>query len=747
MDRILPYPAQPNFGQDDAKHHLTGVRHTPLAPGHLADTYPPKSASDYIRAVRQRIWLVLIVAVPVGVIGTILILRMAPVYQARGTLTIEPPSQDPIVAGLIATDYHPQDGEEKVKYLPNEIGILRSAELANAVLAEPGIVYPPGGDPAQELANSVGTKHFPGSNRVEITMDGPDPARVAKTLHTWLIVFQRQAIREHDRKIQDAKSVAEESHKVTVAKLADLDTRIQLALIGSTTIGPGGRSLLEGRFETSNMVLMQKRVQFDNLQREARAAQIFPSQRGLGSSGDARAESKIAELEERLRQLDMRRDQQVRVMRPGLMPIDPATRAADAQANAILKQIATLRRRPELATGDPFDFFVQSAQQEIQSLEESQKELLNLYQSAAPNHQKFLGMLEERTDIRQSLVEAEKKLSSFEWLSRTPRDFIHIPDVIHPPVQPIKPNRPLYIAFSIVFGLISGIALVCMFEHMDQSVKVPEQLTVGLSLPLFGVIPRIRRTSEIQRGGHLWTAGAPGSVEADAYRNLRASLVGLQGPNGPLVTLLVTSAKAGEGKSTTALNLAATCARSGERTLLVDVDLRRPSLDPVFPDEDGLGLGLVDVLKDDLPWSRAVIRTDIGNLDFLPTGDTTKIPIEILGTREMRQLLASLAESHYDRVILDGPAILGLADCRMLGQMVDGALLVVRAGAMELQPLKRAKAMLEQSRVPIAGVVFNGLADDLQNWSSYGPEISGSSSVARLGSRRADVSALANANS
>ena len=114
------------------------------------------------------------------------------------------------------------------------------------------------------------------------------------------------------------------------------------------------------------------------------------------------------------------------------------------------------------------------------------------------------------------------------------------------------------------------------------------------------------------------------------------------------------------------------------------------------------------------------MRTDIPNLDFLPTGDTRDIPIEILGTLELRQLLIGLA-SHYDRVILDGPAVLGLADCRMLGRVVDAALLVVRSGTHEMRPLQRAKAMLEQSRVVIAGVVFNGLYEDLQNWSSYGP--------------------------
>ncbi len=281
----------------------------------------------------------------------------------------------------------------------------------------------------------------------------------------------------------------------------------------------------------------------------------------------------------------------------------------------------------------------------------------------------------------------------------------------------------MLLALSIVASLALGIGLVCMLEHLDHSVNVPEHVTHGLTLPLLGVVPRIRRTALTHRGGHLWTPAVPDSLDADAYRNVRASLLGIADRHGPIVTLLLTSAKAGEGKSTTALNLAATCARAGERTLLLDIDLRRPSLASVFidgpPNEEVPGL--VDVLRGELPWQRTVRHTEIPNLDFIPTGDTSTIPIEILGTLELKQLLLALSH-HYDRVILDGPAVLGLAECRVLGRLVDASVMVVRPGLHQLMTLHRAKAMLEQSHVFIAGVVFNGLTEDMNNWSSYGYE-------------------------
>jgi hypothetical protein len=102
-------------------------------------------------------------------------------------------------------------------------------------------------------------------------------------------------------------------------------------------------------------------------------------------------------------------------------------------------------------------------------------------------------------------------------------------------------------------------------------------------------------------------------------------------------------------------------------------------------------------------------------LDFLPSGDVAGVPVEVLGTRELKQALAS-ARGHYDRIILDGPALLGLADGRLLGRMVDGALLVIRSGTQTLQSLRRARMMLDQSRVPVLGAALNQMRAVELDW-------------------------------
>jgi capsular exopolysaccharide synthesis family protein len=357
-------------------------------------------------------------------------------------------------------------------------------------------------------------------------------------------------------------------------------------------------------------------------------------------------------------------------------------------------------------------------QRDVESLELAVAQQKNALRASGPQHQAFLALMEREDQLEELITTTEENKLKFETVAGTLKPPIEVNQRASDPVSPVRPNRVLNIALFTVLGLAAGLGLVMGRESMDRSVKLPEHVATGLTLPLLAVVPRLRRLARMTRGGHVWTPGWPESPEADAYRNLRASLLGHEPADRPHATILITSAKAGEGKSTTALNLAATYARSGERTILVDCDLRRPSLAPVFGVDPEIGL--VDVLRGEVPWQRAVAACDdVPILSFLPAGHLGGVPIEILGSLELQQLVSALARN-YHRVILDGPAILGLADARMLGRLADTTVLVVRAGAHELSPLRRAKAMLDQSRVEVGGVVFNALSDDLENWSSYG---------------------------
>ncbi len=681
-----------------------------------------KQPSDYLRAVRRRIWLVLLIAIPIASAGTLLVLRLPAIYSVAAQITIEAPKTDPAIRSLVGSgEMIVTDSGGSEKYVPSTLALLTSKSFLSSVLNDPQLGLPPSAfeatDPATEMITKIKTRVIPQSTTVQVTYEGRDPELITRILNHTLTKFVDRTDRKSRHAGEGAYDKASRALKDLGEELKKIDIDLTDLVQKNKDFGPNGQNLQEAEyemlrqrigFEQGQVASTQERIQFDALKpQQPSAAELATAQ-------------KIATLEEK-RQMPARRLN--KYMAANRDQGDAAIRYARAEVHEIDQAIARLRR-----TSVPPSTFNEDAAQQILSqkveqanaTEERAKTLMEEMRGSMPVYQKYTTLKVDRELKAKQIASLRENLSAFNIVNNSQKKPVEIIDMADTPIIPIRPNRLLYIAICIVFSMASGLGLVCLLEHVDHSVKVPEHLTAGLALPLFGVVPRMIRSSRNHRGGHLWTSGTPDSIEADAYRNLRASLLGATDDKGPIVTLLITSAKAGEGKSTTALNLAATCARAGERTLLMDVDLRRPSLNGVFPGQDH-DHGLVDVLRGDLPWQRTVVQTDLPNLDFLPTGDTRDVPIEVLGSLELRQLLLSLSQNHYDRVILDGPAVLGLADCRMLGRIVDAAVMVVRSGSQEIRSLQRAKAMLEQSQVFIAGLIFNGLCEDLENWSSYGP--------------------------
>jgi polysaccharide biosynthesis transport protein len=682
-----------------------------------------KTTSNYLGALKRRFWVVLAVAIPLAVTASIMVLRQPPVYVARVDIEIKPPELDQWLTTLVATESGRRDPSSQANYVANHEVRLRGRPLAERVVNDPTIApkvrhY---ADPAFELIlNSLLVQQVKHTNTFLVSLEGTDPTLTKELLECLLREFKKQTTEENTGTLQATKDYAEDNLTKLKATLKELDDRIMSSIAKSRTLGPGGRSILEEQYVNLSGLLSQKQLRLGEIHQQMLTTQYFP--RFEPDHETEARESKLAQLKIERHKYELILSRHLKNMRNPNN--DPAVLEAAAALDGVCDEIEELSQvKQKTAAANPTEMILEQYRSELDADREEHGKLLAQMRESIPEHQEVLTLFRDREEKARQKTKLEDRLAEFGIVQQAllSSDCVHIPASVTEPSVP-KGNKAMMIGLGLFASFGLGISLVCLLEHIDHSVKVPEHVTHGLTLPLLGVVPRIRRTALTHRGGHLWTPGTPDSIDADAYRNVRASLLGIADKRGPIVTLLVTSAKAGEGKSTTALNLAATCARAGERTLLLDVDLRRPSLADVFiePDSETEEVhGLVDVLRGELPWQRTVRHTEIPNLDFMPTGDTRDIPIEILGTLELRQLLVGL-EHHYDRVILDGPAVLGLADCRVLGRIVDASLLVVRSGAHHLMTLHRAKAMLEQSHVAIAGVVFNGLTHDMNNWSSYG---------------------------
>jgi polysaccharide biosynthesis transport protein len=724
MDGIVPFRGNPAASSHGTE--LVLGRHAMAAAPAIYPSNPAavKAPSDYLRAMRRRVWLILAVAVPLGIASSIWALRQPRIYQAIAEVTIEPPQYDPVLSTLVSHDIGRHDPHSQETYIPNLIAVLKSKMLAEDVVRSPGMASEVSqfDDPAQELIiKGLQVRPYPKTKMILVTLEGKDPTRTKKLLEALLSQFQKLAERDNLVKLEDTKIYANQRLEELRKGLATLEKEIIDDLTKNRTIGPGGKNIFEEQYINLGNMIAHKEMRLGELSQQMMFAQNFA--RPDFGPGEASREQRIAMLEAERRKALRFLEKDRRIARK--FSNEPAGREVARRLQEISEELTELRPTRTKKEGFTTEPLLERYSNDLEDARAQHESLLAKMQESMPAHQKFLSIVDERDRLRKAIAEMDEHIASFDILSQPQKNLVKIPSSVVEPTVPIRPSRVLYIGMGLIASLGLGIGLVCFLEHVDHSVKIPEHVTHGLTLPLLGVVPRIRRTPLTHRGGHLWTPGARDSIEADAFRNIRASLLGVADRKGPMVTVLVTSPKAGDGKSTAAINLAATCARAGERALLLDVDLRRPTLDEVFPadlEKEGNAYGLVDVLQGRLPWQKTLRRTELRNLDFIPTGDSRDIPIEILGTLELRQLLAALS-NHYDRVILDGPAVLGMADCRMLGRMVDVSLLVVRAGAHQLVTLQRAKAMLEQSHVSIAGVVVNSLSEDVQNWSSYGYDV------------------------
>jgi capsular exopolysaccharide synthesis family protein len=195
----------------------------------------------------------------------------------------------------------------------------------------------------------------------------------------------------------------------------------------------------------------------------------------------------------------------------------------------------------------------------------------------------------------------------------------------------------------------------------------------------------------------------PGGGTAEAVRAIRTKLL-FSGNWGEIRTLLVTSAKEGEGKSTVASNLAVSFAQQGVKTLLIDGDMRKPHLHHLFGKQREPGLS--DVLREAVQGVAAIVQTDVEQLSLLPAGKAPVSPAELLGGPALHSLLARLATA-YDLILVDSPPLLAVADASVIAAAADGVLMVVKAGASNRDMLDRARSQLEDVRARMVGAVLN----------------------------------------
>jgi len=350
----------------------------------------------------------------------------------------------------------------------------------------------------------------------------------------------------------------------------------------------------------------------------------------------------------------------------------------------------------------------ETQKQEANQLNESAIQYNLLRRDYESNRQLYDGLLQR---LKEAGVAAGLRNSN-----------VQIIDKARVPLRPAQPNIPRNITTGFFLSLAGGIGLAFLLEMLDNSVHSPDQVELVAGLPTLGMIPSgvrlnssygralkpLRASSQImpqQESVETISYLRPQSQSAEAYRTLRTSIL-LSSWGAPPKVLLVTSPLAQEGKTTTSVNTAIVLAQRGARVLMVDADLRRPSIHKAFgvPQRPGLSEYLTGNISEcpTTPWAQ------LPNLHVLPSGGSPPHPAELLGSAMMNNVLTEWRKQ-FDHIVIDTPPALSVTDAVLLSVQADSVILVIRSGQTTKQALRRARQLLAYVNAKIIGVVVNAM--------------------------------------
>jgi capsular exopolysaccharide synthesis family protein len=304
---------------------------------------------------------------------------------------------------------------------------------------------------------------------------------------------------------------------------------------------------------------------------------------------------------------------------------------------------------------------------------------------------------QELADASQFKQILQLKISSETTDLKLPKEsIVEIIDHAKVKNKAVQPNKKLYIGVGIVVGLLVGILLAFFIEYLDTSVKTIDDVERTLQAPVLGVIP--------QNVGFLLDEGAE-SPHAEAYRVLRTNLL-FSRKDDQLNSIAIVSAGAGEGKSTTVMNLATVFAQNGNRVVIVDSDLRRPTLHKMFRVTNSIGL--TNYLLKQNTLEEVIQTTSLPTLDFMASGKLPSSSMGILSSSQMKSLIGEL-KKRYDFVFFDSPPLMGVSDASILASEVDLTMQVIQYRRYP-QPMNiRAKQMIEKVGGNLLGIVLNNI--------------------------------------
>ena len=665
----------------------------------------------YWHVMLERRWLVITAFISVFILSIIYLVKAIPIYQATATLQINKESNSFMDIGAPIV-FNSNDQE----YLQTQYKNLLSRSLIESVVEDLDLKkderYSQAQDTVRAVQGDITISPVRLSRLVEVSVEHPSPrvaAEIAnKLLQNFLALNQDQ---KRDRALDSYNFLTSQvqglANDVRQARRAVFDFRKKEQMPSLEE----SQNTLKAQLDQANANYLQ--AQEEAVQAQQRLdtvnnliAEMKSENRELDISSipeiassviiqglridRARAQAELAKLEERYLE-------KWPAVKEAKEQIEEYTNRIQEQAQYELEALKTAARFSR-AKADRAKASYELAQREMSRLNELKVEYDNLVMEQEQSEQIYLTMLGKTKEMDLNTKDMYQNLV--------------IVDQAIVPFNPVKPRKALTLLLGMIGGMGLGFALAFFANYLDDSVKSQDDVETYLKLNFLGYIPNIKSNSLVERDqqAHLH----PQSNAAEGFRTVRAA-ISLVHKSDKFKVLAFTSTIPSEGKSLVTSNLAIVTAQTGVRTLLIDADLRRPSMHKAFQMQSPVGLSayLTGQVTD---VDEIIHKTEIPNLDIMCCGAVPDNPSELVGSKKMGELLNAVRDK-YDRVFVDCPPVSAVSDPLMVASRTDGIVFVTKFNKIRRDHARRTIQRIQDAGVFILGNVINDI--DFEGKDSY----------------------------
>ena len=531
------------------------------------------------------------------------------------------------------------------------------------------------------------------SELIEISFDAVTPVLAAEVANTVMDEFINMHMDSKLKSSSDAGKFLEKQIDAAKIKLekSELELQAFARKIGIVSLDPKSNPIMR-QLEELNDALAKARAN--------RVAQEAIYQQNLSVNSGSHFKMVENVLIQKLREQQAGLQSEYQQLGKTFKPGYPSMLQLKARMNEIEAQIQTEKQSIIDSIKNAYETALKTENYLAVRTEEQKERAMELEEKAT-QYKIYDREVETNKAIYNSLLQRSKEIQATVGAAVTN---IQVVDSARAPLYPFKPRVALNLALGLVLGLFGGIGMAFVLEFFDNTIKNPDEMTDRFGIPVLGMIPYDKEAVENRKYMALKFFNDPRSPVAEAFRTTMTS-VRLSVADNPPKTILMTSILPKAGKSSLSCNACLSYLSEDERCLLIDVDLRKPSLHHVF--KEGLkGKGLSSVLSGMAKLSDVIMPTDYPGLDFISSGPLPPNPAELLSSKRMRQLLTIVARD-YDRVILDGPPYQGFAEILVLSNMVDGVILISVEGSTPREGVKHFRRSVTNVGGRILGTIIN----------------------------------------